>query len=57
MGLTEVLIETQDKMDKDRFSGDPGGLIEAYREVARRLGLFIDTPSGDGSGPVLVTSK
>ncbi len=50
-------IETQDKMDKDRFSGDPGGLIEAYREVARRLGLFIDTPSGDGSGPVLVTSK
>ncbi len=50
-------IQTQDKMDKDRFSRDPGGLIEAYQEVARRLGLFIDTPSSDGSGPVLVSSK
>ena len=30
-------IETQDKLDKDRFSKDPGGLIEAYQEVARRV--------------------
>jgi len=50
-------IETQDKMDKDRFSRDLGGLIEAYQEVARRLGLFVDNPSGSGSGPVLVSSK
>ena len=50
-------IETQDKMDKDRFSKDPGGLIEAYQEVARRLGVFVDNPPGEGSGPVLVSSK
>ena len=50
-------IETQDKLDKDRFSKDPGGLIEAYREVARRLGIFVDNRPGDGSGPVLVSSK
>ena len=50
-------IETKDKMDKDRFRRDLGGLIEAYQEVARRLGLFVDNPSGKGSGPVLVSSK
>ncbi len=50
-------IETQDKMDKDRFREDLGGLIEAYREVARRLGLFIENRPGDGAGPVLVSSK
>ena len=50
-------IETQDKMDKDRFSKDLGGLIEAYQEVARRLGVFVDNRPGDGPGPVLVSSK
>jgi phosphoribosylaminoimidazole-succinocarboxamide synthase len=50
-------IETQDKMDKDRFRKDPGGLIEAYQEVARRLGVFVDNRPGDGAGPVLVSSK
>lgn len=50
-------IETQDKMDKDRFSNDPSGLIEAYQEVARRLGIFVDTRPSDGPGPVLVSSK
>ncbi len=50
-------IETQDKMDKDRFRQDLGGLIEAYQEVARRLGVFVDNRPGDGSGPVLVSSK
>ncbi|MDA7948848.1 MAG: phosphoribosylaminoimidazolesuccinocarboxamide synthase [Hyphomicrobiaceae bacterium] len=50
-------IETQDKMDKDRFREDLGGLIEAYREVARRLGLFVENRPGDGTGPVLVSSK
>ena len=50
-------IETQDKLDKDRFSKDLGGLIEAYQEVARRLGLFVDNRPGDGAGPVLVSSK
>lgn len=50
-------IETQDKLDKDRFTDDLGGLIEAYQEVARRLGVFVDNRPGDGSGPVLVSSK
>jgi phosphoribosylaminoimidazole-succinocarboxamide synthase len=44
-------------MDKDRFSKDPGGLIEAYQEVARRRGIFVDNRPGDGPGPVLVSSK
>ncbi len=30
-------IKSNDKMDKDRFRRDMGGLIEAYSEVARRL--------------------
>ncbi|HYH69849.1 MAG TPA: phosphoribosylaminoimidazolesuccinocarboxamide synthase [Methyloceanibacter sp.] len=50
-------IETQDKMDKDRFRRDLGGLVEAYQEVARRLGLHVDNPTRTRSGPVLVRSK
>lgn len=50
-------IETDEKMDKDRFRRDLGGLVEAYQEVARRLGIFTDNRPVEGSGPVLVTSK
>jgi phosphoribosylaminoimidazole-succinocarboxamide synthase len=50
-------IETQDKLDKDRFRRDMGGLVEAYQEVARRLGLHVDNPARARSGPVLVQSK
>jgi phosphoribosylaminoimidazole-succinocarboxamide synthase len=50
-------IETDEKMDKDRFRRDMGGLVEAYQEVARRLGIFIDNRPTEGSGPVLVQSK
>jgi len=50
-------IETQDKLDKDRFRRDMGGLVEAYQEVARRLGLHVDNPTRARSGPVLVQSK
>jgi phosphoribosylaminoimidazole-succinocarboxamide synthase len=32
-------IETGDKKDKDRFRQDLGGLIEAYHDVALRLGI------------------
>jgi phosphoribosylaminoimidazole-succinocarboxamide synthase len=35
--------KTNEKMDKDRFRRDLGGVAEAYQEVARRLGIFIDT--------------
>ncbi len=29
-------------MDKDRFRQSLGGLIEAYEEVARRIGVSLD---------------
>ena len=50
-------IETQNKLDKDRFRRDMGGLVEAYQEVARRLGLHVDNPTRTRIGPVLVQSK
>jgi len=50
-------IETHDKLDKDRFRRDMGGLVEAYQEVARRLGLHVGNPAQAQSGPVLVQSK
>ncbi len=34
-------IETGKKLDKDRFRRDLGGEIEAYEEVARRLGIAL----------------
>jgi phosphoribosylaminoimidazole-succinocarboxamide synthase len=47
-------IKSNDKMDKGRFRKDMGGLIEAYTEVARRLGIMIDTDRPAPSGPRLV---
>lgn len=32
-------LATNEKLDKDRFRRDLGGEVEAYQEVARRLGL------------------
>lgn len=32
-------VKTNKKMDKDRFRQDLGGLVEAYQDVAARLGL------------------
>ncbi len=49
-------IQTQDKMDKDRFRRDMGGLLEAYSEVARRLGIMNENEPTRGSGPMLVKS-
>ncbi|MCC3859671.1 phosphoribosylaminoimidazolesuccinocarboxamide synthase [Pseudemcibacter aquimaris] len=34
--------ETGEKMDKDRFRRDLGGVEEAYQEVARRLGISLE---------------
>jgi phosphoribosylaminoimidazole-succinocarboxamide synthase len=45
-------IKTNEKMDKDRFRRDLGGLIEAYTEVARRLGIMSENERA--TGPVLV---
>ena len=47
-------IETKKRMDKDIFRKDLGGLIEAYQEVARRLGIMNENEPVRGTGPVLV---
>ncbi len=42
-----------DKLDKDRFRKDLGGVADAYREIARRLGLLRegeDLPQDDNIG-------
>ncbi|MEM6535024.1 MAG: phosphoribosylaminoimidazolesuccinocarboxamide synthase [Pseudomonadota bacterium] len=39
-------IETGDKLDKDRFRRDLGGVTEAYSEVARRLGIIKESKAG-----------
>ena len=49
-------IKSNEKMDKDRFRRDLGGLLEAYTEVAKRLGILIENDRPAGSGPVLVKS-
>ncbi len=49
-------MKSNDKMDKDRFRQDLGGMLEAYQEVARRLGILNDNDRPNGSGPVLVQS-
>ena len=46
--------QTSEKMDKDRFRRDMGGLIEAYQEVARRLGIMNENEPTRPAGPVLV---
>ncbi|HMB47148.1 MAG TPA: phosphoribosylaminoimidazolesuccinocarboxamide synthase [Afifellaceae bacterium] len=47
-------VETNDKMDKDRFRRDLGGMLEAYQEVARRLGIINENERITHSGPRLV---
>ena len=39
-------IETGEKLDKDRFRRDLGGVTEAYAEVARRLGIIRESAQG-----------
>ena len=38
MGYNNVVSEK--KLDKDRFRKDLGNIIQAYQEVARRLGII-----------------
>ena len=47
-------VQTNEKMDKDRFRRDLGGVAEAYSEVARRLGILPESIQGEPKGPVLV---
>ncbi|MEL6258721.1 MAG: phosphoribosylaminoimidazolesuccinocarboxamide synthase, partial [Pseudomonadota bacterium] len=39
--------ETGEKLDKDRFRRDLGGVTEAYAEVARRLGIIKEQTGGE----------
>ncbi len=49
-------LKSNEKMDKDRFRQDMGGLVEAYQEVARRLGIMNENEPRHERGPVLVKS-
>jgi phosphoribosylaminoimidazole-succinocarboxamide synthase len=44
-------LKTNDKLDKDRFRRDLGGVAEAYQEIARRLGILLDAGPTDVRGP------
>lgn len=46
--------KTGEKLDKDRFRRDLGGVTEAYQEVARRMGIMPEQGPGERRGPVLV---
>lgn len=51
-------VKTKNKLDKDRFRYDLGGVMEAYTEVARRLGILLE--NGNPSvlkGPQLVPAS
>jgi len=47
-------VGSGEKLDKDRFRQNLGGMIDAYQDVARRLGLLSDTAPEKGDGPKLV---
>ena len=47
-------IKSNDKLDKDRFRRDLGGLVEAYTEVARQLGILQENEQPRANGPKLV---
>ena len=50
-------METGDIMDKDRFRQDLGDVTDAYREVARRLGVLRENENSGQTGPVLVSDN
>ncbi len=47
-------IESNEKLDKDRFRRDLGGVAEAYQEVARRLGILPEGGPRDLKGPAVM---
>jgi len=47
-------VETNEKLDKDRFRRDMGGITEAYQEVAHRLGIMPEGANHKKRGPMLV---
>ena len=47
---------TSERLDKDRFRRDMGGVVEAYQDVARRLGIIMEAEGSERSKPTLVKS-
>ena len=47
-------IKSNEKLDKDRFRRDLGGVAEAYQEVARRLGILPEGGPVDLKGPTVM---
>jgi len=47
-------VKTNERMDKDRFRQDLGGVEEAYQEVARRLGVLPENGLAEVTRPKLV---
>ena len=43
----DKVVLTGNKLDKDRFRRDLGGVTEAYAEVARRLGIIKESGETD----------
>ena len=52
-------MDSGEILDKDRFRKDLGGVVEAYREVARRLGVIRDDEANisGSAGPRLVSDN
>ena len=46
--------KTNEKLDKDRFRRDLGGVEDAYQEVARRLGIMPESGPGDLKGTTAI---
>lgn len=46
--------QSNEKLDKDRFRRDLGGVAEAYQEVARRLGILPEGGPRDLKGPAIM---
>ncbi len=47
-------IKTAERLDRESLTGDGQGLLEAYQQVARRLGIMNENEPLQGTGPVLV---
>jgi phosphoribosylaminoimidazole-succinocarboxamide synthase len=47
-------LNTNEKLDKDRFDRDLGSVEQAYQEVARRLGVLPEAGPIDIKGPKLM---
>jgi phosphoribosylaminoimidazole-succinocarboxamide synthase len=44
-------VQSNERLDKDRFRRDLGDVVEGYAEVARRLGIMRDVPSTGPNPP------